>query len=103
MNELIDHDELYDVVSFEIVGDYTIRLCFDDESERTIDFEPILLGPLFGPLRDLELFNQVKLDPEIGTLVWPTEADIEPNVLHDWPDHVNAIVERRRQKFAVAA
>lgn len=103
MNELTNHDELYDVVDFKIVGDYMIRIRFNDESERTIDFEPILLGPLFGPLRDLELFNQVKLDSELGTLVWPTEADIEPNVLHDWPDHVDAIVERRRQKFAVTA
>ena len=103
MKPYIDEDELYDVVSFEIVGDYTIRICFDDDSEQTINFEPILLGPLFGPLSDLKLFNQVELDSELGTLIWPTEADIDPNILHDWPDHVDAIVERRRQKFAVTA
>jgi hypothetical protein len=93
--------ELYDVIDFEIVDDYTLRVEFDDSSEQIINFEPILQGPLFGPLRDLEVFNQVKLDKELGTLVWPTGADIDPTVLHDWQDHVEAITERRRKQFAV--
>jgi len=35
-------------------------------------------------------------------LVWPTGADIDPAVLHDWPSHVDAIIARRRQRFAAA-
>jgi hypothetical protein len=99
-HELYDH-ELHDVSSFEIVGDYTLRLEFDDGTEQLIDFEPILYGPMFGPLRDLEVFNQVKLDSDLGTLVWPTGADIDPTVLYDWPNHVEAIIERRRKRFAL--
>lgn len=101
MNEPTRIDEFYDVVDFKIVGHYTVCVSFDDGSERVIDFEPILLGPLFGPLRELDLFNQVTIDPDIGTLVWPTGADIDPNVLYIWPHHVDSIIERRRQKFAV--
>jgi len=41
------------------------------------------------------------LDHNLGTLVWPTGADIDPTVLHDWPDHIDAIVERRRKLFAI--
>lgn len=93
--------QLYDVVNFEIVADYTLCIEFDDGSEQVIDFEPILLGPLFGPLQDLELFNQVRLETELGTLVWPTGADIDPTVLHDWPQHVEAIIARRKKQFAV--
>ena len=93
---------LCDVIDVEIVDDYVLRVSFSDGLQRVIDFEPILHGPLFGPLRDLNLFNQVKVDPDIGTLVWPTGADIDPTVLHDWPDHVDAIIERRRRHFAVA-
>lgn len=89
--------KLYDVSGFEIVGAYTLRVIFDDGTEQIIDFEPILLGPIFGPLRNQTLFNQVKLDPELGTLVWPTGADIDPTVLHDWPEHVEAIIKRRKQ------
>ncbi len=102
MHNPFSSDELYDVVNFEIIDNYTVRVRFDDESEQTIDFEPILLGPLFGQLRDLDLFQQVELDPALGTLVWPNGADIAPDVLYDWPNQVAAIVERRRQRFAVA-
>ncbi len=100
-NYEIQDDQLYDVVTFEIVADYTLRLEFDDGSEQIINFEPVLLGPLFGPLRDLELFNQVRLEADLGTLVWPTGADIDPTVLHDWPQHVEAIIARRKKQFAV--
>lgn len=96
------NQELYDVIDYKLLEGYTIWLKFDDETERVIDFEPILLGPRFGPLRNHELFRQVELDQELGTLVWPTGADIDPTVLHDWSQHVDAIVQRRRQQFAVA-
>ena len=97
------NEEIYDVIDYQVLERYTIWLKFDDETERIIDFEPILLGPMFGPLQDQQLFQQVELDRELGTLVWPTGADIDPTVLHDWPQHVDAIVQRRRQQFAVAA
>jgi len=73
----------------------------DDGLERTIDFEPILLGPLFGSLRDPHVFRQVRVDADLGTLVWPNGADIDPNVLYDWPRHVDAIIHRGRERWAV--
>jgi len=76
---------IYRVRSFEIVSAYTLRVRFDDGSEQTIDFHPILAGELFGPLRDLAVFNQVRIDPEVETLVWPNGADFDPATLHDWP------------------
>lgn len=104
MTVLDSHDyELYDVTDFEIVSDYTLRITFDDHSEQIIDFEPILYGPLFEPLRDLSKFNQVRLNQEVGTIYWPTGADIDPTVLHDWPDHVDAIIERRKLQFGIIA
>jgi hypothetical protein len=90
-------DKIYRVTRFEIVADYNIRLHFSDGSQRVIDFSPILSGPIFGPLRDLAIFNQVRLEPDFGTLEWPNGADIDPTVLHDWPEHVDAIIEKRRQ------
>lgn len=95
--------DFYDVVGFELLSEYKINVQFDDQTTRVIDFEPILSGPLFGPLRDPKLFRQVCLDRDLGTLVWPTGADIEPNVLHDWPAHVEAIIQRRQAQFAIAA
>ena len=82
---------IYRVVSFEIIGSYTLRVDFNDETSLDIDFEPILEGELFGPLRDTSIFDLVSIDPEIHTLVWPNGADFDPATLHDWPEHVEAM------------
>jgi Protein of unknown function (DUF2442) len=80
---------IYRVQSFDIISAYTLRVRFNDETEQVINFEPVLVGELFGPLRDLKLFNQVRIDPEVHTLVWPNGSDFEPATLHDWPDIVD--------------
>ena len=92
--------QIHRVTRFEIVGDYIIHLTFADKTEQVIDFEPILTGLIFGPLKDRDLFNQVILDKNFGTLEWPNGADIDPAILHDWPEHVEVIIERRKQNFA---
>jgi hypothetical protein len=88
---------IYRVCSFEIASAYTLRVRFDDATEQTIDFRPILAGELYGPLRNLELFNQVRIDPEVETLVWPNGADFNPATLHDWPVHQQAFGELARR------
>ncbi len=84
MNHLI-----YRVASFEIVGPYTLQVEFDDDTSRVIDFQPVLEGELYGPLRDLSLFNQVQIDPEVYTLFWPNGADFDPATLHDWAEYAD--------------
>ncbi len=78
---------IHRVESFEQTGDYTLRVCFDDGVARTIDFEPLLRVEMFGPLRDRAVFALVSIDPEVHTLVWPSGADFDPAVLHDWTEH----------------
>jgi len=94
---------IYRVQSFVILSPYTLRVRFDDETEQVINFEPVLMGELFGPLRDLKLFNQVQIDREVHTLVWPNGSDFEAATLHDWPDLVDELVARSRQWEAVPA
>jgi hypothetical protein len=84
---------IHRVRSVEIVSEYKLSVRFDDNTEQTIDFQPILAGELYGPLRDLRLFNQVRIDPEVHTLVWPNGADFDPATLHDWPAHAQAFKE----------
>jgi len=90
------------VKAFEIVGPYRIRVEFADELARTIDFSPILEGELYGPLRDLNRFNGVSVDPEVHTLVWPNGADFDPATLHDWPEHEAEMIALAR-RWALAA
>ena len=94
---------IYRVRGFEIAGPYTLRVSFDDGSEQIIDFQPMLAGELYGPLRDLSLFNQVRIDPEVHTLVWPNGADFDPATLHDWPDHRSFFTTRARQWTSASA
>lgn len=78
---------IHRITSFHQTAPYTLRVEFDDGLSRVIDFEPILHGELFGPLRDPAEFGGVKLDAEVKTLVWPSGADFDPALLHDWPEH----------------
>ena len=87
---------IHRVCSFEVVGAYKLRVLFEDNTGQTIDFHPILAGELYGPLRDLKLFNQVRIDSEVHTLVWPNGADFDPATLHDWPTHAPDIAARAR-------
>jgi hypothetical protein len=89
--------EFYRVQSFKIEAAYTLRIAFDDGTEQVIDFRPVLAGELLGPLRDVAVFNQVRIDPEVHTLVWPNGADFDPATLHDWPLHADAIVARAKK------
>src|SRR5882757_6700503 len=96
---------IHHIAAFGIVAPYKLTLSFEDGLSRTIDFEPILEGELFGPLRDPALFAQARLDPEVRTVVWPTGADFDPAVLHDWPDHeaaFRAAAQRWSKAHAVA-
>ncbi len=43
---------VYRVVSFVRTGPYTLSVGFDDGLVRTIDFEPVLVGEIYGPLAD---------------------------------------------------
>ena len=88
---------IHRVRSFQIVGPYTLQVQFDDHTSQLINFEPVLGGDLYRPLRELALFNQVRLDPEVHTLVWPNGADFDPATLHDWPKHAAPFAERVRQ------
>ena len=94
---------VYLVRNVDIAGPYCLRIQFDDGTEQVIDFRPVLAGELYGPLRNVELFNQVTIDPEIHTLVWPNGADFDPETLHDWPAHEQAFREMAKNWETVKA
>jgi hypothetical protein len=85
------------VCSAQVVGSYTLHITFDDHTEQTINFQSVLVGELYGPLRDLALFAQVQVDPEVHPLVWPNVADFDPATLHDWPQQTAELAERVRE------
>lgn len=77
--------EVHRVVRFEKIAPYTLRVEFADCTTQTIDCWPVLKGNMYRPLRDEAVFDQVRIDEEVGTLVWQVGADFDPAILHDWP------------------
>jgi len=62
---------------------FNLRVGFTDGTERVIDVERYLRGPVFDAIRrDRTNFAAVTVDPALGTVVWPNGADIDPDVLY---------------------
>lgn len=72
-----------DVVSVEPTEAYRLRLTFDDGTEGEVDVAALVrFVGVFEPLRDPAEFRKAHVDPEIGTVVWPNGADLDPLVLY---------------------
>jgi hypothetical protein len=83
--------EIHRVVAFKKVAPFTLRVHFEDDACQVIDFQHVLKGELYGPLRDASLFDQVRIDPEVHTLAWPNGADFDSSTLHNWPETGKAL------------
>lgn len=75
--------QLVRIRSVELLGGFQVRLGFTDGTQREVDLEPYLHGPIFEPLRDdPAVFGSVTVDERMGTIVWENGADIDPDVLY---------------------
>lgn len=73
-----------DIIEAAAADGFRVRLRFEDGSTSIIDLRPFLRGPIFEPLvRDEQLFRKVAVDPDLGTIVWPNGADMDPDVLYE--------------------
>ena len=82
------------IISLGITAPYTLELKFNDGAIKEINFERMLFGEMFSPLKDQKLFNQVSIDPEVNTIVWPNGADFDPAILHDWDEFKDELIKR---------
>jgi len=73
---------LNEVTKIKYKGGYCYHVVFDDGTSGDIDFTEYLdRGPMFAPLRDLEFFQQARI--EGGTISWPNGVDIAPESLYE--------------------
>lgn len=74
---------LKDVVAVEALEPYRLRLVFEDGVAGEVDVARLVrFDGVFAPLSDPTSFRAVRVEPEAGTVVWPSGADLDPNVLY---------------------
>jgi len=72
---------------------YKLRLEFNDGVVKDVNLEDELYGPVFEPLRDVELFNKVAVNPDTNTIEWPNGADLAPEFLYEIGQELDRIVQ----------
>jgi hypothetical protein len=75
-------EQLVDITGVEVVGEYRLRLTFEDGTIGDVDFGGRVWRGVFEPLSDPVYFARVAVDPEAGTIVWPNGADMAPEPLY---------------------
>jgi len=69
------------VTSVRHVRDHVLHVRFNNGVEGEVDLADELSGEVFEPLKDVQAFGQVFLDPETRTVAWPNGADLAPEFL----------------------
>ena len=70
------------VIEVRSLEGYKLWLRFQDGVSGTVDLSAELWGPMFEPLKDMALFNQAAIHPELETVIWPNGADLAPEFLY---------------------
>ncbi len=73
---------LKDIVSVKPLDGYRLFLRFEDGVEGIIDVDKLVNSAVFAPLNEREFFLLVKVNPDLGTICWPNDADLDPDVLY---------------------
>ena len=72
---------------------YKLRLVFDNGVVKDVNLEDELYGPVFEPLRDVEFFKKVAVNPDTNTIEWPNGADLAPEFLYETGQELDRIVQ----------
>jgi hypothetical protein len=72
---------MHRIVRVKPAPGYVLEIEFRDGLSGRVDLSERLFGPMFEPLRDPQVFNQVQVD-EYGAICWPNGADLAPDALY---------------------
>ena len=74
---------LKDIVEAKVTGEHRLYLRFEDGLEGEVDLEELVdFKGVFEPLKDPSEVAKVRVDRELGTVCWPSGADLDPDVLY---------------------
>jgi len=71
------------VTDVKHLSGYRLVVTFEDGVRKIVDLQPHLHGEIFEPLKDLDYFKTVRVNPDIDTIVWDNDADFSPDFLYE--------------------
>ncbi|MBK8464382.1 MAG: DUF2442 domain-containing protein [Chloracidobacterium sp.] len=75
--------ELVRIRAVKPLHDFVVHVWFSNDTERDIDLENHLRGPVFEEIRsNPDMFRSVKVDERMKTISWDNGADIDPDTLY---------------------
>jgi hypothetical protein len=74
---------LKDIVEVQARGAHLLWVRFEGGEDGEVDLAKVLrFTGVLADLADPDYFAQARVDPELGTVVWPNGADLDPLVLY---------------------
>jgi hypothetical protein len=75
---------LIDITAVRPLPNRQLELTFENGLLAIVEMDRLLKSytGVFTPLLEDNYFQQVKVDTELGTIVWPNGADVCPDVLY---------------------
>jgi len=67
------------VTHVDVVGDQRLRLTFEDGTVGDVSYEGREWQGVLKPLSDPQVFAEVTVDEQIGTIAWPNGIDLAPS------------------------
>ncbi len=77
------------VIDVSYIGEYKLKLKFENNECKMVDLQPHLEGKIFEPLKNISYFQSARLNKDIDTVVWPNHADFSPDFLYEIGQPVN--------------
>lgn len=74
----------YDITGFKKLDGYRLELEFENGQKGVVDLSSYARrGGVFTRFADMEYFNSISLNTELGVLCWPGGVDIAPETIYE--------------------
>ena len=71
------------ITKIKYLENYKLEISFNDGVVKEVDLEKELYGEIFKPLKDIDTFKKVKINPDSNTIEWENGANFAPEFLYE--------------------
>ena len=72
----------YAIKSVKPIDNYNLILIFENGEKRQFDMNPYLSNGIFQELKDISIFNSVRIS--FDTIEWNNDTDLDPEILYKY-------------------